>query len=280
MDAALLLGPGEGETLRPGFEIKVGRPELVLTESLYAPGQAGPDPHIHYHHADSFWILEGELLLEVGPELEPRALAAGGFALMPPEVLHSFHNPGPGEARFLNLHAPGLGFEAYLRSGFTAPFDQHYMPAGTGRPAAEAIVLDAGEGERLEFGPSTATLKAGASDALGSFALLDFTIATGFPGPVAHRHERMVDSFYVLEGVLTLRLGDDEVATPAGSYAIAPPGNVHTFSNPGPEAVRVLNLMAPAGLEAYLRELARLGGPPEQAVMAQLASNYDFVPAI
>ena len=40
---------------------------------------------------------------------------------MPPDVLHTFHNPGPGEARFLNLHAPGLGFERYLRGDFTEP---------------------------------------------------------------------------------------------------------------------------------------------------------------
>jgi hypothetical protein len=105
-------------------------------------------------------------------------------------VVHTFHNPGPGEARFLNLHAPGCEFDEYLRSGYEAPFDQEEAPAGSGRPAAEAIVLGPGEGERL-------------------------------------------------------RLGDDEVAAPAGSYAIAPPGNVHSFSNPGPDPVRVLNLMAP-----------------------------------
>ncbi len=137
-------------------------------------------------------------------------------------------------------------------------------------------LLGPGEGERLAFGPSTATLKAGVDDALGSFALMDLTIAPGFPGPVPHRHELMVDSFYVLEGVLELRLGDDEVAAPAGSYAIVPPGNVHTFSNPGRDPVRVLNPIAPAGLERYLRELAQRGGPPDPAVMAQLASKYDF----
>jgi mannose-6-phosphate isomerase-like protein (cupin superfamily) len=278
LDAPVLLGPGEGETIRPGFEIKVGRPELVLTESRYEPGQRGPDPHVHHHHADAFWVLEGELLLEVGPQERQRVrLEAGGFVLIPPDVVHTFHNPGPGGAHFLNIHAPGLGFDEYLRSGFTAPFDQHDPPADGGRPASEVIVVAPGEGERLDLGPSTATVKAQIGDAIGSFALMDFTVAPGFPGPVPHLHEQMVDSFYVLEGVLTLRLGDGEVAAPAGSYAMVPPGNGHTFSNPGPDPVRVLNLMAPAGLERYLRELAQLPGPPEPAVMAQLASRYDFL---
>jgi quercetin dioxygenase-like cupin family protein len=278
MDQPTLLAPAEGETIRPGFEIKVGRPELVLTESIYASGDLGPDPHVHHDHVDSFFVLEGQLEWRVGPDLEPHTGAAGTFVSVPPDVLHTFMNPGPGEARFLNLHAPGVGFERYLRGDFPE-FDQHYLPAGSGLPPADVILLAPGEGERLGFGPSSALLKAGVDDALGSFALMDFEIAPGFPGPVPHRHERMVDSFYVLEGELALRIGDEPVAAPAGSYAMVPPGNVHTFSNPGPDSVRVLNLMAPAGLERYLRELAQLGGPPDPAVMAQLASKYDFVPA-
>jgi quercetin dioxygenase-like cupin family protein len=275
-DEPTLLGPGDGETIRPGFEIKVGRPQLALTESIYAAGDRGPDPHVHHDHVDSFWVLEGELRIEIGPELEPHSLPAGGFAQVPPDVLHTFINPGPGEARFLNLHAPGVGFERYLRGDFP-DFDQHYLPAGSGLPPTDVIVLGPGEGERLHFGPSSAVVKAGVDDALGSFALMDFEIAPGFPGPVPHRHEQMVDSFYVLEGVLTVRLGDDEIAAPAGSYAMVPPGNAHTFSNPGPDPVRALNLMAPAGLERYLRELAQLSGPPDPAVMAELASKYDFL---
>jgi quercetin dioxygenase-like cupin family protein len=260
IDPLQLLGPGEGETLRPGFEIKVGRPELVLTESIYPPGRRGPDPHVHHHHFDSFWVLEGQLELEIGPDLEPRTLPAGGFALVPCDVLHSFHNPGPGAARFLNLHAPGLGFEEYLRSGFTAPFDQHYKPAGTGRPASEVTVLQPGDGERLELAGSVATIKAGV-DAL---AVVDATIAPDFPRPAPHRHAGMVETFYVLEGELALSLDGAEATIPAGGCAAIPPGTVHA-SSPGQEPVRVVNLITPGGMERYLREAARLGTAPEPA---------------
>ena len=41
------------------------------------------------------------------PVLEPHVGAAGSFVSVPRDVLHTFRNPGPGEARFLNLHAPG-----------------------------------------------------------------------------------------------------------------------------------------------------------------------------
>jgi mannose-6-phosphate isomerase-like protein (cupin superfamily) len=236
LDAPQLLGPGEGETIRPNFEIKVSRPELVVTESRYRVDQRGPDPHVHHHHADSFWVLEGELVFEVGPQLEPHRLGAGGFVLVPPDVLHSFHNPGPAEARFLNLHAPGLGFDEYLRSGFEAPFDQYYMPAGSGRPADGVLVLAPGEGG----------VKADADDGIGSLGVVDVALASGSAGPAPYARERALETFYVLEGVLTLRLGERETAAPADSCAVVPPGQEHTFSNPGPDPVRLLCLTAPA----------------------------------
>ena len=97
-----------------------------------------------------------------------------------------------------------------------------------------------------------------------------------------HRHERTADSFFVLEGTLRIRLSDDELDAPAGSYAFVPPNVVHTFSNPGDEPARVLNLMAREASQ-YLKEAEVLaevaGGSPDPAVMAEIASRYDFVPA-
>jgi mannose-6-phosphate isomerase-like protein (cupin superfamily) len=89
----------------------------------------------------------------------------------------------------------------------------------------------------------------------------------------------MVDSFYVLEGTLTVDLGDRRVEAGPGSYALVPPGNVHTFSNPGDEPVRILNVMAPGGLERYLKEVAAMGGPPDPELLARIASRYDFLAA-
>jgi oxalate decarboxylase/phosphoglucose isomerase-like protein (cupin superfamily) len=73
------------------------------------------------------------------------------------------------------------------------------------------------------------------------------------------------------------------VEAPAGSYGVVPPGNDHTFSNPGGEPVRLLNVMAPGGLEQYLKEAAavaaRPGGPTDPKLLARIASKYDFVAA-
>jgi quercetin dioxygenase-like cupin family protein len=272
-DSAQLLGPGEGESIRPGLEIKVGREDLVMTETHFEPDKVGTGPHVHHHHADAFYVLEGELLVLLGEE--ELALRPRDFVLVPPDVVHGFRT-GRSSARYLNIHAPGLGFDAYLRGDLGDDFDQHDPPADGVRPPSDAIVLRAGEGRRLTLGESTATIKAGAGDGLGSFALLEEDLAPGFPGPVLHVHERMTDSFYVLEGELTIQLGETRIGVPPGGYALAPPGNPHTFAGHESSRVRALNLMAPGGLERYLEEVSELGGPPDPARMAEIASRYDF----
>jgi mannose-6-phosphate isomerase-like protein (cupin superfamily) len=272
VDDPVVLGPGEGERKR-NFVIRAGREELVLTEFHYAPRQEGPRRHIHRHHADGFYVLEGRLRLTL--DEDQLILDPGSFTLIPPEVIHTFANPDPEPARYLNLHAPGLGFDEYLR-GRNEDFDQVYdVPPGGGRPTSEAIVLAPGEGDELALGPSRACLKAGVSDALGSVAVLETTVAPGFPGPVLHLHEAMVDSFYVLEGTLTLQVDGRMVEAGPDSYALVPPGNAHTFSNPRDEPVRFLNLMAPGGFEQYLVEASRAGAP-DPATMAAIAAKYDF----
>lgn len=142
-------------------------------------------------------------------------------------------------------------------------------------------MLRPGEGEEVQVGPARASLKAVRESTGGTFSMTETTIGPGFPGPVAHVHREMHDAFYVLEGTLTLRLGDEEVEAPAGTFACVPPGVVHTFSNPSDEPVRFLNINTPGGWEDYLRDLGAAipaHGPPDPERMAELASKHDFEP--
>ena len=65
----------------------------------------------------------------------------------------------------------------------------------------------------------------------------------------SHVHDDEDDAFYILEGELTFVLGDEEVAAPAGTFVLVPPGVEHGFRNDGVEPVRILNIHAPAGFD-------------------------------
>jgi quercetin dioxygenase-like cupin family protein len=83
----------------------------------------------------------------------------------------------------------------------------------------EATVHRRGEGERIG-GPTTVAIKAIGEETRDSFYLGEVVIEPGFPGPPPHRHREVHDMFYVLDGTLTMRLGDQTLGwSPAASSA-------------------------------------------------------------
>jgi quercetin dioxygenase-like cupin family protein len=283
---SVLLGPGEGETISDRAErnviLKCDHELVDVTWTRYEAGELGPDPHIHEQHTDAWYVLEGELTFGLGPGGEElRHAPAGAFVLVPAGVVHTFRNDGPATARFLNVHAPSVGFaESLRRAGTGFQWDAFGPPEDGGRPAADAIVRGPGEGDSIMDG--AVVFKAQVGDGDGTFSLTEVTLPPGFPGPVLHCHARTLDSFYVLEGTLTIRLGEDEeFEAGPGWYGAMPPGTVHSFANRTDGPVRALNLMAPGGFEQYLKEMAAATPPGEQpdpAVMAEIALHHDFEP--
>ena len=145
----------------------------------------------------------------------------------------------------------------------------------------DAVIHPPGGGERHEAGASSAVvIKAGTDETGGSLFLSETTIEPGFPGPPLHVHERLHDMFYVLEGVLTVTVGEQTNRVGPGSFVCVPPGVAHTFSNPSDRPVRFLNFSTPAGFENYMRDLgeAAKSGPLTPEVMGRIASRYDFKP--
>jgi quercetin dioxygenase-like cupin family protein len=103
--------PGDGEFLEGEdreLRVKLSRDELDVLEFEVGPDYEGPGPHFHKEHVDSFYVLEGELEFTI--EGNTIRAPAGTYVAAPPGVVHSFTNPGPARARFLNIHAPDRGF--------------------------------------------------------------------------------------------------------------------------------------------------------------------------
>jgi mannose-6-phosphate isomerase-like protein (cupin superfamily) len=85
-----------------------------------------------------------------------------------------------------------------------------------------------------------------------NFALI--TIAPHKHGPPEHVHTDEDDAFFILDDEMTFLLGEDEVAAPAGTFVLVPPGVLHTFANRTDHPVRMLNIHAPAGFDRRLLE--------------------------
>jgi quercetin dioxygenase-like cupin family protein len=249
----VVLRPGEGESLFDGrIVLKATFEQLCITESHFPDARDGAEPHFHRLHADSFYVLEGELAVLVRDDEKP--VSPGAFVCAPPEVVHGFRSTT--RSVFLNFHTPDGGFAGNLRErnrGEPGGFDSVDVPAGTGPPATDAIYLPPGDGERLETNTRVATIKVGRDE----LALVEFELEPGFVGPDPHSHDDHIDSFYVLEGQPEFLAGDETVRLGPGSFVAAPLGFRHTFGNPGPDRVRLLNIHAPSrGFHEFLRSMS------------------------
>ena len=239
---ALVLGPGEGEVITEReartLQLKAAIDAIAVTETRYEPGEEGPEAHVHFRHADAFYVLEGAMLYELGPDREALQAPAGTFIGAPPGLVHSFRNEGLARARFLNFHAPSERFHDYLRASYagddTSWFDQYDAPADGGRPLSDAVVARSDESKSIEVA--------------GMLSFGETTVEPGYAGSLRVEMNRpVVVLLYVLEGTLSLREDGAAIQAPPGAFALFPPGFDHTVENRSGEPVRVLNLRAPAG---------------------------------
>jgi quercetin dioxygenase-like cupin family protein len=108
-----------------------------------------------------------------------------------------------------------------------------------------------GEGERLWFLGTLATIKVPGEVTDGRFALVEFLFPHGASPPL-HTHPQD-ESYVVLQGRLTLRAGEERFVLEAGGAAVVPMGVAHTFRVDS-DTARVLVLSTPAGLERFVRD--------------------------
>ena len=110
---------------------------------------------------------------------------------------------------------------------------------------------EAGEGERLWFVGTLATIRVPGEAVEDRFALIEFL----FPhhtSPPLHTHPQD-ESYVVLEGRLTVKAGDERFELEPGGTAVVPMGMAHTFRVDS-DTARVLVLSTPAGLERFVRD--------------------------
>jgi quercetin dioxygenase-like cupin family protein len=107
-----------------------------------------------------------------------------------------------------------------------------------------------------------------ADDADDSLGAVEMVMPPGTAGPPLHLHPGHAESFYVVAGTLTVRVGETVLSGGAGTWATAPKGTPHTLANLGQEDVRVLCLFSPAGFERRFQRM--VAGPEEAASLAEL----------
>jgi quercetin dioxygenase-like cupin family protein len=121
----LFRAPGNGPTLDvlgvthsyKAMANDTGR-QFSVWESIVPPGHGAP-AHTHTREDEAFYVLSGEVLVEVEGVTDPLRLGTGAFLFAPRHRRHGYRNVGTATARLLVFAMPGAGLDCMF-----AAFDE------------------------------------------------------------------------------------------------------------------------------------------------------------
>jgi mannose-6-phosphate isomerase-like protein (cupin superfamily) len=116
-----------------------------------------------------------------------------------------------------------------------------------------AFVLKRGEGAPIWSLGGHFTPKLSGEQVDGAFSMTE-ALAFRATEPPLHIHTREDEAWYVIDGQMTLYVGNESFVVGSGSFAFAPRGLAHSFTV-DIEPTRVLVFATPAGFEHFAMEL-------------------------
>jgi quercetin dioxygenase-like cupin family protein len=112
--------------------------QFSVWESIVPPG-AGAPAHTHTREDEAFYVLSGEVQIEVEGAADPLRLGPGGFLFAPRNRRHAYRNIGTAAARLLVFAIPGGGLDRMF-----ADFDAASKRAAQ-TPGIDTIAAIAGQ---------------------------------------------------------------------------------------------------------------------------------------
>lgn len=142
---------------------------------------------------------------------------------------------------------------------------------------SQGFISLAGEGKSFQALGATWAFKVLGEQTGGSLEAIELVFPPSVQLPT-HVHRQFDEAIYVLEGELTIRVGDRTVNMRAGSFAFAPRGTVHRVENGGTSPAKILLWEAPApSIDKLLEELNQLPpGPPDMDKLVPALLRYDI----
>ena len=122
--------------------------------------------------------------------------------------------------------------------------------------------------------------KAVASMDDGDLSLMERTLPPGGRRPPPHRHTNCSEAYFVLDGVVSVTVGDAELSVTPEGFVLVPRGTAHTFGNASEDPARLLVIHAPA-MDAYFAALHDLwsGDVPSKEDEQALMRRFGMEPA-
>jgi mannose-6-phosphate isomerase-like protein (cupin superfamily) len=117
------------------------------------------------------------------------------------------------------------------------------------------IVLAPGQGRAYPMGRISAVFKADEAETESRYSVSEWFLEPHTQGPGTHSHPED-DLFYVIEGTMSVLVGEEWIEAPRGSFVLVPGGVAHDFENRGSVRAGILNFSSPGPFEPEMRGIA------------------------
>ena len=138
------------------------------------------------------------------------------------------------------------------------------LAAGSAR---KAIILGPGEGRTYSMGRMAALFKADEAETESRYSISEWWLEPNTKGPGAHSHPED-DIFYVIEGTMSLLVGNEWMEATPGSFILVPGGVTHDFENRSDTRAGVLNLSIPGPFEPNMPAIVEWFAQNQEAIHA------------
>lgn len=118
----------------------------------------------------------------------------------------------------------------------------------------EPMLTRSEEGEARWWFACLAEIKVTAEQTGGLLSIIEVTEPPNAEGPW-HVHHREDEGFWILDGDVTLQIGDETIEAHTGDFAFGPRGIPHRYAV-GDAGCRMLFIMTPGGFENLVREMS------------------------
>lgn len=253
-------------------------------------------PHFHIEHAETFYILAGQVEWTVNGETQ--TMGPGDVVYIPPDTVHAVKVVGSQDVRTLMIYAPG-GFDdhleeeqrytpeqrkqpdtiATLRSHFdfnvtempkVAKQTAGFLAPPMNKPGVAPVIRPPqiapqpsrhhfslkAKGETFNPENEVSEVKLSAAITDGRYSFLDEIWKPGMAVP-PHFHSAHAEIFYIVAGQVEWTVGGETQVLGAGDLVYIPPDTVHAVKVVGDKDVQSLMLYTPGGYEYHSRREAQ-----------------------
>jgi mannose-6-phosphate isomerase-like protein (cupin superfamily) len=119
-------------------------------------------------------------------------------------------------------------------------------------------------------------VRATTAETQGVYSLFEQILPPGIGMPL-HVHHNEDESFFVIEGRVTIWIGDQRIDATPGTWAFGPRDVPHAFRGEGDTPARLLLSLTPSGFEHFIYALGEKNeptAPPDMNIVLPVAKKH------